>query len=330
MAFVGFRHGHIHGLMDAARKHNDISIVACCEEDAITRKELAANHPDVTLTHDHFATMLDEIDFDILAVGDYYAKRGRLVIEALKRGKHVISDKPLCTNLEELEEIEALVRKNNLHLGLQLDLRSLGTYTTMRRVVQEGKIGEVHSVVFLGLHPLDPNNRPSWYFKDGCHGGTINDLAIHGVDIVEWITGQTVAETITARAWNARCTKNPNFQDGAQLILRLDNDGGVMGDVSYFAPEQGAWTAPPYWRLTIHGENGLLEGGLNTKSLYLLDGNSGKTKSVKPDDGIPVAYLADFLAQLNGQAKESSLTTETVLRVSRTCLKAQQMADNNF
>ena len=52
--------------------------------------------------------MLDEVECDAVGVGDYFAKRGSIAIEALKRGKHVISDKPLCTSLDELAQIREL------------------------------------------------------------------------------------------------------------------------------------------------------------------------------------------------------------------------------
>ena len=48
--------------------------------------------------------------YDVLAVGDYYARRGSLAIRALELGRHVLLDKPICIDLAELDRIAALSR----------------------------------------------------------------------------------------------------------------------------------------------------------------------------------------------------------------------------
>ena len=96
IAFAGFRHGHIFDLYALARASSALEVVAACEEHAETRAEIHAKGT-AAITHDRLEQMLDEVDCDIVATGTYFAGRGPVLIEALTRGKHVISDKPLCT-----------------------------------------------------------------------------------------------------------------------------------------------------------------------------------------------------------------------------------------
>ena len=84
-AFAGFRHSHILDLLSGVQEHESTKVVACCEEDAATREQLAAAGK-VTITHTHFATMLREVDCDVVAIGDYYGRRGELAIAALSAG----------------------------------------------------------------------------------------------------------------------------------------------------------------------------------------------------------------------------------------------------
>src|SRR5262245_42224618 len=98
VAFIGFRHGHIFSLYDHLQKHPGFTIVAACEEHAPTREQLLEQKR-VDITHRRYSTMLDEVDCDVVAVGDYYSIRGQRILEALKRGKHILSDKPICTSL---------------------------------------------------------------------------------------------------------------------------------------------------------------------------------------------------------------------------------------
>ena len=121
LVIAGLRHGHIYSLYDRAMKDAGCQIAAVCEEDAAAR---SAARPDITVNYDSITRMLAEVPCDAVAIGDYYGKRGAIAIEALKAGKHVISDKPLCTSLDELARIEAIAKEKGLKVGCMLDVRT--------------------------------------------------------------------------------------------------------------------------------------------------------------------------------------------------------------
>ena len=323
IAFAGFRHGHILSAYKLARRHPDVEIVAACEDHGPTRASLKG----VDLTHGDYRRMLEDVDCDAVAVGDYYARRGAILIAALEAGRHVIADKPICTRLQELEQIAALASEKHLSVGCQLDLRDSGVVRAGRRVLAEGAIGEVHTVLFTGQHPLRYGTRPGWYFEPGKHGGTINDIAIHAIDAIPWMTGRRFAEAVAARAWNARLAEVPFFQDGAQLLLRLDNDGGAVGDVSYRAPDAAGYALPQFWRFTFHGSDGLLEFGVGQKALQLIGAGEKKPRTIEPDAPTPGGYFESFLREIAGAEGEVSPTTQEVLAAARTTLTIQQAAD---
>ena len=127
MAFVGFRHGHIFDLYRRASEIDDIEVVAACECDQSTREQILTQGT-VNITHQNFSDLLEEIDCDAIAIGDYYARRGNLIIQALSHGKHVICDKPLCTSLIELDEIEELSASNDLKVFQRKKSNPSGSY----------------------------------------------------------------------------------------------------------------------------------------------------------------------------------------------------------
>src|SRR2546423_13045277 len=107
LVFAGFRHGHIMALYDAARQHADVEVVGACEEDAATANSLNSSGQ-VKLTHRDLKQLIAQSKCDAVAVGDYFAKRGQVIVDALSAGKHVISDKPICTSLADLKRIRDL------------------------------------------------------------------------------------------------------------------------------------------------------------------------------------------------------------------------------
>ena len=48
--------------------------------------------------------------------------------------------------------------------------------------LQEGNLGEI--IKLFGGQLIPYGTRANWYFEEGKHVGTINDIAIHGIDLV--------------------------------------------------------------------------------------------------------------------------------------------------
>jgi predicted dehydrogenase len=325
LAFIGFRHGHVMGLYRGAMAHAGVAVVAACEEDPETAASLKSAGT-VQLTHDRMEDVLANVDCDAIAIGDYFARRGAIAIAALEAGKHVIADKPLCTSLDELDRIGHLAAAKGV-VGCLLDLRDTAVFRTMRRVIREGSIGEVHTVLFTAQHPLMFGTRAAWYFEPGKHGGTINDIAIHATDLIPWLTGREFADVVAARAWNARLPQHPHFQDAGQAMWRLDNNGGVFGDVSYLSPDDLGYTAPQYWRVTCHGAEGVVEAAYNSKAVSLAGRGDKAPRELPLDAAKPDGCLEAFMNEIAGRIEPGALTTADVLRASRVALLAQQMAD---
>jgi predicted dehydrogenase len=326
-AIMGYRHGHINDLIQRLKGRADAVLAAVCEEEPEARAQLAAAVPDAPV-FDSYARMLEAVECDAIGIGDYYSRRGAIALEALRRGKHVLSDKPLCTRLAELEAIEALARERRLCVGLQLDLRAHGLFRALRRLVRgEGAVGEVHALSFNGQHPLLYGTRPAWYFEEGKQGGTINDIAIHAIDAIPWFTGLGFKTINAARNWNAKLKAAPHFRDAAQMLLTLENGGGVLGDVSYFAPDSFRYSLPQYWRFTVWGAEGVIESSPTQKTLVLYKNGATESQTLPPDPPDPGGYFEAFLRDVRGERAGLDLDTAAVLRSSRLTLRVQEAAD---
>ena len=324
-AFAGFRHGHILDLLTGVEERGDTEVVACCEEDAATREALAEKGR-VKITHTDVAAMLREVECDVVAIGDYYAKRGGLALAALRAGRSVLSDKPLCTSLAEQDEIEQLAGERKLVVGLQLDSRDYAAWRKLREIILSGEIGEVASIHIDGQHPLNLGTRPGWYFEPGKHGGTINDIGIHAFDFIPWMTGHAWGEIRAARTWNAKARDFPHFHDCAQFLGTLANGAGVLADFSYLAPDKLGFQLPHYWHLLIHGTRGLAETHLFAKEITVIKDGSETPESIPVGEPRTRGYLEDYLQELRGNGAAAQLTSAACLRASRLALTAQAAA----
>ena len=328
-AFAGFRHSHIIDLYDAAKEHDAAEVVAAAEDHETTANGLASRNVD--LTHKSIQDLFADSDiFDVLAVGDYYGRRGSLAIQGLELGKHIILDKPVCTRIKEWELINTLSRSKKLAVGCQLTNRDHPVMITLKRLIREGVIGKVQTVCFMGQHPLRYGTRPAWYFEEGKHGGTINDIAVHAVDILPWLLGVKFSEVIAARVWNNSFDEHPSFDVCAQMMMLMKQQIGVMGDVSYLSPDSQGYTVPQYWRYTLHGENGILETSITDSSVRLWRDDGTGEESFDLDPGREAGYLDDFLNEISGNLDACDLTSEQVLESARITLLLQNAADRGL
>lgn len=326
-AFVGFRHPHIFDMFHRCRAHAEIEVVACCEEDASTAAQLA-EAGEVQVTHTDYAAMLASVPCDVVAVGDCYGRRAEILTTAMVAGKHVISDKPLCISLPELDRIEAAAAAHDRVVGCMLDMRDLPVYLGLRELLRAGEIGEVQAVSFDGQHPLLYGRRPAWYFEPGMHGGVLNDIAVHAIDFIPWATGQRIDGIIAARGWNGTVSEHPHFQQCGQAMLRLENGAGVICDVSYLTPDSFAYEMPLYWRFTFWGSQGVLEASANSLGVTVYKEGETEPRVVALPAGRPGAYLESFLDEIHGRRDNLHLSSTDVLTAARTALALQKVADD--
>ena len=318
--FNGFRHSHIHALYQNVTANPAFEIAGCLEPNQEARAD-AQKKLGAVFSEKSYAQWLAS-DVDIVAIGGAYGDRGDAVIQALEAGKHVIADKPICTNLQQLARIQKLCSEKKRKLICMLDLRYLPQSLAAKRVLDSGRLGQVRNIAFNGQHCLDYGNRPGWYFEPGMHGGTINDLAIHGIDLVRMLTGREIVAVDAARCWNAYAVKEPQFRDSALFMARLDNGAGLMADVSYSSPKTSVML-PSYWEFRIWCDGGMLSFNYRDAfvTLYTAGCEAPEVLQWEEDCG---GYLCDLLQELD---TDSTLATENVLASTEAALKIQAVAD---
>lgn len=325
VAFAGFQHNHVFAVAERVRRDPRCEAVAFAEDDPAVRAQVAADHA-IGFTHANVAAMLAEVDCDLVVVADIFGRRGGIVIDALRRGRHVLSDKPLCTTLDQWRQIDALARQRGAVVIAQLDLRCHGPFITMRRLIREGSIGQVLTLNILGQHPLKLERRPAWYLEPQAHGGTLNDIAVHALDFIPWLIGAHVDGIEYARVWGGDTIGHPTFNRCGQLVIRAA-DARAMCDVSYIAPDTCGYSVPQYWRVTVSGTGGVLEASLCTKHVMVARSEDPKPRMIDGDPSGSMCYYEGLLGALTGQPVDGALTTAETLTATRWALEAQSMAD---
>jgi predicted dehydrogenase len=134
---------------------------------------------------------------DICTPGDTHAE---IAIAALGAGKHVLCEKPLANSVEEAEQMTAAAERaaaNGVRAMVGFTYRRVPAIALARRLVQEGRIGEIRHVraQYLQDWIADAEAPLSWRLdKSKAGSGSLGDIGAHIIDLTQHITGQRISE----------------------------------------------------------------------------------------------------------------------------------------
>jgi len=142
-----------------------------------------------------------------------------------KAGVHLFIEKPLSHNLQGVDELFRLVRKNKLIVMGGCNIRFHPGMEKIKELIDGGKIGKVISV-FSQAGQYLPDWRPqndyknSYSAKKELGGGVILDL-IHEIDYQYWLFGK--ADAVSAMI-NKLSNLNIDTEDNADILIRFKNN----------------------------------------------------------------------------------------------------------
>ena len=322
---IGCRHGHVHGLIKNLLDIPNVSCAGIYDSDDEAVQEVTDRY---SVKRARCAEeLLDDPAVQIIGTAEINNAKAPLLLQALKAGKHVIADKPLCTTMDDLNALEAAAKEHGCEVGLLLSERDAPYSRAMKAIVDSGEIGQVANVLCMRPHRLGRNGRPDWMFVDEQYGGIIVDLAIHDLDIIRWVAGGTYQE-VTAYQQNFGNPADTDFGDIGTVLARLSTGTTGIVRTDWFTPE----TSPVHGdtRFIVTGTKGMLEartagdlwsGKENRPSELLLMSNDRppcKVDLVPPENNL----VQDFVQSIRC-GTERYLSNTDVFEATRATLMAR-------
>lgn len=233
------------------------------------------------------------------------------IVEAAEAGKHVLTEKPLCTTLSEAKDIEAAIKANNIILMCAHNQMFEPAPRTARQWIRDGKIGRVFSLRTVDCFLAGGRQQPGqWGWRQSAKeagGGCALDTGYHPTYMLISIANSEPTEVVSFSA-----NYNQPFldaEDSAQTMVRFAN--GAVGTL------QTSWGYPNpngHWQIHAIGETGQIYGRGNSLYLHPHGGEADK-HDLEPENGF-VGEIKHFV-----ECIETGATPEQGLKEGITVLK---------
>ena len=154
------------------------AIVAVCDPD-IGRQEEAQARFGCRTCADYLALVADD-EIELMIVATPTQLHASHTIDALRRGMHVLVEKPMGKSLAEVDEMIAVAEETGRILTVNQNYRYAADFQKIREIIESGVLGPILQIRIV-VHQF--RRRWDWQTLKRCGGGILNN---HGAHIVDW------------------------------------------------------------------------------------------------------------------------------------------------
>lgn len=173
IGFGGMGEQHFNLLKD----HPQIEVVGICDIDP-SRLEVAKQKG--LKTYDKYESLMKDPSVQLVLIATPNHIHKEIAIAALNSGKHVICEKPVTLNAQELEEILAVEKKTGNIFMVHQNRRWDEDFLTMRKIYDTKRLGELYKIEqrVFGSRGIPGD----WRKYEQYGGGMLLDWGVHMLD----------------------------------------------------------------------------------------------------------------------------------------------------
>ena len=171
---------------------------------------------------DSYEEMLQLDELDAVALCSPTETHAPYTMAFARAGKHIFCEKPLDTSLDKIREVKAVLDETGITFMLAFNRRFDRNFSKIKRLVDEGTVGEPH---ILNITSRDPAPPPIQFVKES--GGLFMDMTIHDLDMARFLLGKEVEEVYAL----GRVKVDPAIGEAGDIdtaALTLQFEGGAI------------------------------------------------------------------------------------------------------
>lgn len=214
IAGIDFDHMHMGDLLRMAQEHPNAEIVGVSDERPERMRPVmqALGIPE-SAAYGDYRECLERTQPDVVILCSAPARHGEWTERIAPYGVDILVEKPFAASLAEADRMIAALAATGRQLAVNWPLRWYPSHVTAKRLIDEGRIGQVTEVHYYDgnrgplRHLMDkvevPESDPtvkgrSWWYQKAAGGGSMLDYLGYGVTLGTWFMDGRAPIEVTA------------------------------------------------------------------------------------------------------------------------------------
>lgn len=215
IAGINFDHMHMGDLLRMVHEHPQAEIVGICDEQPERMTAAAANFglgEEKVFTD--YRACLETTTPDMVILCPATAEHALWTRRVAPYRTHILMEKPFASSLADADAMIAAVAETGRELIINWPLRWVASHVTTKRLIDDGRIGEVievhyydgnrgplwHTADKIETQPSAEAKAASWFYSKAAGGGSLLDYLGYGTTLGTWFMNGRTPTEVTAVA----------------------------------------------------------------------------------------------------------------------------------
>lgn len=143
-----------------------------------------------------YEELLRDEALDVVYIATPHSHHYEYIMMSLEQGKHVLCEKAITVNHQQLKRAADLAKRKNLVVAEAMTLYHMPLYKQLRQIVQSGQIGRLKmiQVSFGSCKEYDVANR---FFSRELAGGALLDIGTYALSFARYFLSAQPQEVLT-------------------------------------------------------------------------------------------------------------------------------------
>ena len=237
------------------------------------RRAFVENYYPNILLSDDIKDVISNPEIDAVVISTPVSTHFSFSIECLKANKHILVEKPLCTNTKDCLEIKNLTKGYPSVLWIAMEYRYMPPVSKFINEIQNDKIGDLKTLSIREHRFPFLKKVNDWNRFEKNTGGTLVEKCCHFFDLMRLIVGSKPVSVYASGGQDVNHLneeyngKKPDIIDNAYVIVNFENGTRGLLELCMFAENSDMQE-----ELVATGNEGKIETAVPSN-------DSGKTSS---------------------------------------------------
>ena len=143
-----------------------------------------------------FNEMFTDPEVDVIYITTPHNTHIQFMKKAIENGKHILVEKSITLNSEELDEALELAKEKGVIVAEAMTIFHMPIYRKLSEIVESGKLGplKVIQMNFGSYKEYDMTNR---FFNRNLAGGALLDIGVYALSFVRWFMTSQPTEMVS-------------------------------------------------------------------------------------------------------------------------------------